>query len=107
MEKLSLFDFQKLCRKLSPLVYTFDSENSDMVYSSQLKLSGSFSDAIFLFNPNCVCFRNETDQISFDGVQFVYHQFDIPEVGHIFRIVCGGGKPTKQTYTVIAYQKKT
>lgn len=107
MQKLSMTGFRKMCEKIAPVSFIFDTENQPDGIHKDAKLVMRYSDVIFMMNPNRICFKNEMGTLCFNRVKSIRYHDDKDMVGEVFSIVCGStdGKTADISYTIIADRK--
>lgn len=107
MQMLSMTGFRRVCEKIAPVSFIFDTENQPNGVNKDVKMVMRYSDVVFMLNPNRICFKNETGTLCFNRVKSIrYH--DEPEmIGEIFSIVCGNthSENTDVSYTIVADRK--
>lgn len=108
MQTLSLSEFQKACRNMPDAVFIFDTENQSGYINSSMKVTSRYKDAVFMLNPNRICFKNESGTICFNMVKNIrYHDDSSPRYG-VFDIVCGeyGTDLPDKIYTMVIDSEK-
>ena len=81
--------FRKMCEKIAPAIFIFDTENQLESDKSNVKMVMRYSDVICMMNPNRICFKNDAGTLCFNRVKSVKYHDEQEVVGEIFNIVCG------------------
>lgn len=104
MQILSMTSFRKLCEKISPVIFIFDTENQLEHNNINVKMVMRYSDVICMMNPNRICFKNDAGTLCFNRVKSIKYHDEQEVVGEIFNIVCGSSNNDKEDeiYTIIA-----
>ena len=107
MQTLSMINFKKICRDIAPAIFVFDTENQSGGIGSDMKIVSTYSDVIFMLNPNRICFRNECGTLCLNRVKAIKYHDEWQSVGKVFSIICGNShnNETDVTYTIVADEK--
>lgn len=99
-----MLEFKRMCEKLAPMTFVFDSQNQKQL--SRVFISEQYTDINFMFNPNCISFKNEHGILCFDGVKQITYRDDLKHTSKVFGIVCGNLKDSDSDETYIILGNK-
>lgn len=107
MQMLSITGFKKMCEKISPATFIFDTENQPWVSDRHLKMVARYSEMICMLNPNRICFKNNHDTLCLNRVKAIRYHDDDESVGETFSIICGNSKTDNVdvSYVIVADKK--
>ena len=89
MQVLSLSEFSRLCKDLHPSFYVLDTRNQQQKMAGYVSAVARYQFMLIQYNPNSICFRNDSSCICFEHVKYVRINQEIRTVGTVFTIVCG------------------
>ncbi len=101
MTRLTVGEFQELCKKIRARTYIFNSGNQSNgeMWPRHVDIEVRFTTMFIPSRENRICFMSDSDHICFNKVQYVDFDEDLDGnlVGFYFDIVCEDG-----TFTMLA-----
>lgn len=90
MKNFSVSEFADFCKKKSPSCYIYATQNQQDSQYDSLRMILRFQSVIINLKPDRICFVNENDKLSVEGVKYVRVYEDKPCVGTVFKIYSEG-----------------
>lgn len=103
--KLSLFQFEDLCKKNGYCKFFFSSEDNYKVFDSiSLCVSSIFNSVAVSPCPDVIILKNEQNIVSFQRVKKIFLVKQLPEIGDVYRISCSlaGDSDKTVSYKILA-----
>lgn len=97
MKNISMLKFRRMCEDAAPIVYSFDFANQqESNLSENMEMTSVFTDMSMMFNPNRICFRNNSGAVCFNRVKSVNYYDESQAFGMVFGIICGNSLGDEQ-----------